>query len=140
MDQNPPSPAPSYTPILPPSEAERRLVLLGKLQIVLAAHKLDSVLARNHRLVLHGDCNTWRLSGLTDPQLHIFAPDGTDIATTDGNTYKLANGDPYPGGDPAAVADFIRSHRSCQPGPDSRPDLTTDAPPGGRGGGDHRTV
>jgi hypothetical protein len=123
VSENPSSEAPSRTSILLPAEAERRRILLSKLQSALAAHGLDSVLARNHRLILHGDRSTWAPSGLgltdsglTDPQLRIFHPGGTDIATTDGTTYKLASGDQYPGGDSAAVAALIRSRRGCHAG------------------------
>lgn len=114
MSENPPSQAPSSTSILRPAEAERRLVLLSKLQSALAAHGLNSLLARNHRLILHGDRSTSAPSGLTDPQLHIFLPEGTDIATTDGSTYQLASGDQHLGGDPAAVAAVIRHGRRTQ--------------------------
>lgn len=41
-------------------------------------------------------------SGLTDPQLHIFTPDGTDVATTDGAVYRLGSGDEFAITDPAA--------------------------------------
>jgi hypothetical protein len=116
VSENPPSQAPSCTPILPPAEAERRLVLLSKLQSALAAHGVESVLARNHRLILHGDRSAWAPSGLTDsgltdPQLHIFLPEGTEVATADGRTYRFASGDLFPGGDPAAVAAVIRFRR-----------------------------
>ena len=114
MSENHLSSAPSCAPILPPAEVERRLVLLSKLQCALAANGFNSVLARNHRLILHGDRSTWAPSGLTDPQLHIFVPECTDIATTDGSSYKLASGDQYPGADPAAVAADIRHGRRAQ--------------------------
>lgn len=43
-------------------------------------------------------------SGMTDPALHIFTPDGTSIATTDGSTYNLPGGQASPVSDPAAAA------------------------------------
>jgi hypothetical protein len=46
-------------------------------------------------------------SGLTDPSLHIFAPDATRKATTDTAVYRLDNGDEHPASDPAAVAAAI---------------------------------
>jgi hypothetical protein len=107
VSDNLPNPAPFRPPILLPAEAERRLVLLSKLQSALSAHGLSSVLARNHRLVLHGDNPLWATSGLTDPQLHIFAPDGTDVAATDGITFTLASGQQHSAADPAAAADRI---------------------------------
>ncbi len=67
-----------------------------------------SVLARNHRLVLRSNCSPCEPSGLTEPQLHIFAPDGPVIATTDGTTYRLTSGTECPAADPAAVAALMR--------------------------------
>ncbi|HXP20789.1 MAG TPA: hypothetical protein VN840_14190, partial [Streptosporangiaceae bacterium] len=43
-------------------------------------------------------------SGPTDPQLHIFTPDGTDIATTRGSTYHFASGHAHPADDPSRAA------------------------------------
>ncbi len=69
------------------------------------------MLARHHRLVLKYNRVPSRPSGLTDPELHILAPDSTDIATTDGSTYRLASGMQCPAGDPAAAATLIRQGR-----------------------------
>jgi hypothetical protein len=76
-------------------------------------------------LILYGDRCTWASSGLTNPLLHIFAAEGTDIATTDGNTYKLASGVQYPSDDPAAVAADVghggRAQFGAEPSNCSRP-------------------
>ena len=101
-------------PILSGTEANRRMLLLADLQAALAAHDIASVLARNHRLVLRSERGPCEPSGPTDPQLHIFTRDGTDVATTDGITYSLASGTEYPAGDPAATAALL--HRSQSPG------------------------
>jgi hypothetical protein len=97
--------------ILTQDEATLRLRLLAELQTTLAGQGIRCVLARTHRLVLR-----WRTSGpfgpcgLTDPQLHIFTPAGTTIATTDGTAYHLASGQDCPAADPAAAAALIRGH------------------------------
>ena len=96
------------TPILAQAEVTRRMLLLAELQGALEAQEIHSVLARNHRLVLLYNRVPSGPSGMTDPQLHILAPDGTDIATTDGTTYRLASGQEYPAADPAAAAALIR--------------------------------
>jgi len=111
----PPAPRP---PILTQAEAARKMLLLAELQTSLASLGIRCVLARNHRLVLRYNCVPCESSGPTDPQLHIFAPDGTDIATTDGSTYNLVSGERYPADDPAATAAFITQARlaEAQPG------------------------
>ncbi len=94
-------------PILAQAEVARRMLLLAELQGPLAAIGLRSVLARNHRLVLQYNCIPSGASGMTDPQLHIFAADGSDVVTTDGRTFNLASGGQCPASDPAAAATFI---------------------------------
>ena len=105
----------SSPPILARAEAERMMLMLAELQAALAALGVRSVLARNHRLVLQYNRVPSGPSGMTDPQLHIFAPGGTDIATTDGSTYHLASGQEYPAADPAAAAALIRHARPASP-------------------------
>jgi len=95
-------------PLLNKEEASRRAALLSELQSALAAQGVRSVLARHHRLVLSGGSTKCAPSGPTDPQLHIFTPEGTDIATTHGSTYHFASGDAHPADDPARAA----RHRS----------------------------
>lgn len=103
------------TPILAQAEVTRRMLLLADLQAALAAQEIRAVLARNHRLVLQYNRSPFEPSGLTDPQLHIFTPDGTDIATTDGTTYSLSSGEKCPADDPHLAATVIRrSHRTAQ--------------------------
>lgn len=103
------------TPILAQAEVARRMLLLADLQAALAAQEIHSVLARNHRLVLQYNRVPSGPSGPTDPQLHIFTPGGTDIATTDGSTYNLASGEKYPADDPAAAATLIRHGQHVAP-------------------------
>jgi len=105
------TPAPAAAPILATAEVTRRMLMLAELRDALAALGVRSVLARHHRLVLQYNRVPSRPSGLTDPQLHILAPDSTDIATTDGSTYRLARGMQCPAGDPAAAATLIRQGR-----------------------------
>ena len=81
------------------------MLLLTELQTALAARQIRSVLARNHRLVLRYNYSSYEPSGMTNPRLHIFGPDGTGIATTDGTTFSLASGPVvYPCEDPDAAA------------------------------------
>jgi hypothetical protein len=94
----------SRSPILATKEASRRAALLSDLQAALAAQGIRSVLARQHRLVLRGGRRPCEPSGPTDPQLHIFTPDGTDIATTRASTYRFASGLVHPADDPARAA------------------------------------
>ena len=98
----------SRAPIVAPAEVTRRMLLLADLQAALEFNEVHSVLARNHRLVLTSGRAPCEPSGPTDPQLHIFTPDGTDIATTDGITYTLASGHECPASNPHAAATMIR--------------------------------
>ena len=101
-------------PILSQSEADSRMLLLAALQAALAGMGVRSVVARCHRLVLRwNSAGPFGPSGLTDPQLHIFAPAGTTVATTDGTAYRLRAGQQCPAGDPAAAAAVLI--RGCQP-------------------------
>lgn len=96
-----PSPRP---PVLPDAQVTRRVALLTELQNALAAQGLDSVLVRTRRLVLRSDGGRVEPSGPTDPQLHIFAPEGKDIATTNGTVYCFASGQAHPTDDPCGAA------------------------------------
>jgi hypothetical protein len=113
LSENAGSPPPaSRSPILSEAEADRRLLLLAELQAALAGLGVGCVLARNHRLVLRYNQGPCEPSGLTDPKLHVFLPDGTGIATTDGTDYRLADGGRYPASDPvAAAAVIVGGHR-----------------------------
>jgi len=107
------TPAPAAA-ILATAEVTRRMLLLAELQEALAALGVRSVLARNHRLVLHYNVVPSGPSGMTDPVLHIFTPEGTDIATTDGSSYHLARGEKCPACDPVAAAVLIRHGRYAE--------------------------
>jgi hypothetical protein len=90
----------------------RRLLLLAELRNALSSLGVRCVLARTQRLVLRWNSpnpGPYRPSGPTDPQLHIFTPDGTAVATTDGTTYHLAAGQQCPADDPAGAAALISS-------------------------------
>jgi len=104
VPENGQNPALTRPPILTREEASRRAALLADLQNALAAQGVSSVLARRHRLVLQGGRTRSEPSGPTEPQLHIFTPDGTDIATTHGSAYHFASGDAHPAADPARAA------------------------------------
>jgi hypothetical protein len=94
--------------VLSEDEAASRALLLGELQAALAGIGVRSVVARNHRLVLRWNIpGPFRPSGPTDPQLHIFGPAGTTVATTDGIAYHLTAGQQCPADDPAAAAELI---------------------------------
>jgi hypothetical protein len=100
-----------HRPILSDSEADSRLRLLAELRAELSALGVESVLARNHRLVLRYNAVPLDPSGLTDPQLHIFTAEGKRVATTDGMVYRLDRGGEFPAGDAAAAATLIRGGR-----------------------------
>jgi hypothetical protein len=98
------------TLILTQAEVAGRMLLLAELQVALAALGVQSVLARNHRLVLRSSRGPCAPSGLTNPHLHIVTPDGSNIATTDGSTYSFASGQVCPANDPEAVATIVREN------------------------------
>ena len=103
---------PSHLPILGEAEADRRMFLLAQLHAALEAQQFHCVLARKHRLVLRYSTLQREPSGLTDPELHAFGQDSTDIITTDGTTYTLASGQQYPTADPDAAARKIGAARA----------------------------
>jgi len=100
--------APTAELILTDAEVGRRMLLLAELQAAMATLGVHCVLARNHRLVLRYNDGPYGPSGLTDPDLHIFTPRGTDTATTDGTVYRLASGGEYSVADPSIAATAIR--------------------------------
>lgn len=106
-------------PILPDAEVARRVALLAELQAALDALGVQAVLVRNRRIVLRAAGSGREPCGPTDPQLHIFLRDGTEIATTDGALYEFSTGPTHPVSDPQAAADSLVSrlhlHRQEQP-------------------------
>lgn len=96
--------------ILREAEVIRRLTLLTELQAALAALGIQSLLVRNRRLVLRSAGNSLEPSGPTDPQLHIFGNDGTEIATTDGTNYEFSTCPAHPADDPQAAAASLYGH------------------------------
>jgi hypothetical protein len=103
------TPTPLTPSILDDQDAALRLLVLTDLQAALAGSGVQAVLARNHRLVLRYSQAPLAPSGLTNPALHIFGPVGKRVATTDGITYRLDDGQEYPATDPAALAAHIRA-------------------------------
>lgn len=60
-------------------------------------------------------------SGPTDPQLHIFTPNGIDIATTSGDSYLFASGHVHPADDPARAARRFEARNGHEQPARSRP-------------------
>jgi len=94
-------------PVLPESEVARRVLLLAELQAALDALGAQAVLVRNRRIVLRDEGSDLGSSGPTDPQLHIFLGDGSEIATTDGTQYEFTTAQAHPADDPQAAAGSI---------------------------------
>lgn len=90
--------------VLGEAEARRRALLLEELQAAFAGLGVRCVLARKRRLVLRYDVARCGSSGPVDPELHIFAGDHADIATTDGMAFVLSGGGRHPADDPLAAA------------------------------------
>jgi hypothetical protein len=108
--------SPARQPILTSAEVEARMLLLAELQTALGQKEIRCVLARKHLLVLRYNETPLSPSGLTDPSLHIFGSAGSFVASTDGVTYRLDNGEQFPASDPVAAAACIaRSRRSPAP-------------------------
>lgn len=84
------------------------MLLLAGLHEALHGLGVRCVLARNHRLVLEKFKQDAPIgpSGLTNPVLHAFLPDGIHRVTTDGAHYRL-DGQELPARDPAAAASAI---------------------------------
>ncbi len=95
-------------PILSDVEADRRSLLLGELQVALAERGVQALVARHHRLALGSATRYVGSSGRTDPEPHIYVPDGATVkAATDATVYRLDDGAEYPVNDPAAAADSV---------------------------------
>lgn len=92
--------------ILGPEEVDRRLLILCGLHEALHDLRVHCVLARNHKLVLEKFKQQARLgpSGLTNPTLHAFLPDGLIRVTTDGADFWLDDGQSFPVEYPVAAA------------------------------------
>lgn len=78
--------------ILSQAEATRRMELLAVLQAALETSGIRCRLAGRRRLVLRYAHGPYEPSGMTNPQLNIFVPGGTEVATTDGLLYRLRSG------------------------------------------------
>jgi hypothetical protein len=95
-------------PILDDAEADSRMMLLAQLQATLTGLGVRCVLARRHRLVLrYDDPPPLAPSGPISPTLHVFAPDGTRVVTTDGAVYRLDSGQEFPASAPDKAAACI---------------------------------
>lgn len=104
-------------PVLDDAEAHRRLLLLAALKVSLADLGIASTLARKHRLVLRYTDGIAGPNGLTDPELHVFAPARIRVATTDGAVYRLGSVREYPAADPVAAATLISRELEPAAGP-----------------------
>jgi hypothetical protein len=93
--------------ILDDADAAGRLLALTQLQAALTEAEVQSVLARNHRLVLRSSAAPLQPSGLTDPRLYILLPGRNRTATTDGTSYRLDDGSEVAADDPAGAAAVI---------------------------------
>jgi hypothetical protein len=103
------TPGTSSSPVLDEADADRQALTLSELQAALSALGVRSIRARYHRLVLrYNDPPPLPPSGPTSPLLHVFGPDRTRVATTDGTVYRLDDGQELPAADPAAAAATIR--------------------------------
>jgi len=91
-----------------------RVTLLAELQAALAALGIQSVLVRKRRLVLRSAGNDLEPSGPTNPQLHVFAPGGTEVATADAARYEFTAGPACPAADPQAAAASLRDRLHIQ--------------------------
>jgi len=108
------APSASDRPVLGQSEVTSRVTLLAELQAALAALGIQSVLVRKRRLVLRSAGTGLEPSGPTNPQLHVFAPGGTEIATTDAARYEFTTGSAFPAADPQAAAAGLRDRLHVQ--------------------------
>jgi hypothetical protein len=88
-------------------EVNTRMRQLAELKSALATLGVESVLARNHRLILRYNNAPLEQSGLTDPQLHIFVADGKHVATADGAAYRLDHGGEFSAENAATAARLI---------------------------------
>jgi hypothetical protein len=94
-------------PVLEDAEAERRRLLLARLQSVFLELGIECMLARNHKLVLRYSDGAAGPNGLTDPALWVFLPSGTVTITTDGADYQLDDSREFPVADTSAAAAAI---------------------------------
>lgn len=101
------APGTADQPIISDAEVTRRVALLAELQAALGAAGVQALLVRNRRIVLRSAGTGREPSGPTDPQLHIFLDDGTEIATTDGTRYEFTTGPAHPATDPQAAVDSL---------------------------------
>jgi hypothetical protein len=91
-------------PILFEADVSQRMHLLAELRQALSANGVESVLARNHRLVLRYNEPSCAPSGLTDPTLHILGGDHAATVTTNGTVYSLPGGRQCSVSNPAQAA------------------------------------
>ena len=106
-------PGPALADSLTRAEADRRKAILGLLAGALAARQIRSALAGRRTLVLCSEARpgdeepqTSALR-LADPQLYVFGAQGTDIVTTDGESYRFASGRIHPAADPRGAAQSL---------------------------------
>ena len=94
-------------PILASSEVVKRKALLAELRAALDEAGIESRLAGRRRLVLrYTERPPHAPSGLIDPMLFVFGA-AQDAVTTDGDFFRLRDGQELPVGDLAAVVAAI---------------------------------
>ena len=104
-------------PSLTTAEADRRKAILGLLKDALSARRISSELVGRRTIVLRSG----RLpdgfgepARSADPQLYVFVAGSSDIVTTDGRQYHLADGRTHPAADPIGAAGIV-AHRPWRP-------------------------
>lgn len=118
--------------ILVSGEADRRKVMLARLQEALAEQGVESVVAGRHSLTLHG-AGPGQPSRPADPELHVLGPDRHHIVTTDGWYYRFADNRMHPADDPRGAAGCVLSAGTCRHGALRRRPESVDHVPGRRG-------
>jgi hypothetical protein len=117
--------------VLTGEEADRRKVVLIRLQDALAAMGVESVVVGRHALTLRGS-GPAPPSRPGDPELHVLGPDWCRIVTTDGGHFRFADGRMHPADDPSGAARYVLAADTCQDSAGRPAPAQVDHGPGGR--------
>jgi hypothetical protein len=93
-------------------EAERRKLVLVRLQDALAAEGVESVIVGRRGLTLRSG-EPWQPCRPGDPELHVLGADRCRIVTTDGRQFRLADNRMHPAGDPRGAARWLLPADIC---------------------------